>query len=107
MKYIQPADEEPLNAVASDPNPIVNIKIRDSVSRIIDEDTPMSNLNNIFTTPSGPHNSCSSKMLDNELKRNLEAVYDGDFCSSQSSTKPRMGDCENNEGLELKAKLEK
>ncbi|KAJ0806468.1 hypothetical protein HanPI659440_Chr02g0089811 [Helianthus annuus] len=36
-------------------------------------------------------------MLENELKRNLDAVYDVDLCSSQSSTKPRMGDCENNE----------
>ncbi|KAJ0947956.1 putative replication protein A, OB [Helianthus annuus] len=103
----QAADEEPLDPVASDPNPIVNVNIRDSVSRVVDEDTPMSNLNNsIFTTPSGAHNSCSSKMLDNELKRNLEAVYDVDLCSSQSSTKPRQGDCENNEGLKMKAKLE-
>ncbi|KAJ0735944.1 hypothetical protein HanPI659440_Chr11g0438081 [Helianthus annuus] len=36
-------------------------------------------------------------MLENELKRNLDAVYDVDLCSSQTSTKPRMGDCENNE----------
>ncbi|KAJ0932092.1 hypothetical protein HanPSC8_Chr04g0169671 [Helianthus annuus] len=36
-------------------------------------------------------------MLENELKRNLDAVYDVDLCSSQFSTKPRMGDCENNE----------
>ncbi|KAJ0575887.1 putative nucleic acid-binding, replication factor A [Helianthus annuus] len=42
----QAADEEPLDPVASDPNPIVNVNIRDSVSRVVDEDTPMSNLNN-------------------------------------------------------------
>ncbi|MFS7915491.1 hypothetical protein Hanom_Chr02g00165951 [Helianthus anomalus] len=85
----------------------LNFVIQDSVSRVVDEDTPMSSLNNnIFTTRSGAHNSCSSKMLDNELKRNLETVYDVDLCSSQSSTKPCQGDCENNEGLKMKAKLE-
>ncbi|KAF5783114.1 hypothetical protein HanXRQr2_Chr11g0504171 [Helianthus annuus] len=66
----------------------------------------MSNLNNsMFTTPSGADNCCSSKMLGNELKRNLDAVYDVDLCSSQSSTKPRTGDCENNEGLNVKVGL--
>ncbi|KAJ0465324.1 hypothetical protein HanHA300_Chr14g0537031 [Helianthus annuus] len=105
---LYPADEEPLNAVGSDLNPTVNIQIRDSVSCTVDEDTPMSNLNNnMFTTPFGPHNSSYSNMLENELKRNLDAVYDVDLCSSESSTKPRMGDCENNEGLDVKAKLEK
>ncbi|KAJ0753793.1 putative replication protein A, OB [Helianthus annuus] len=105
--HFDAADDEPLGPHASDPTPIVNVNIQDSVSRVVDEDTPMSNLNNsIFTTPSGAHISCSSKMLDNELKRNLEAVYDVDLCSSQSSTKPRQGDCENNEGLKMKAKLE-
>ncbi|KAJ0821123.1 hypothetical protein HanPSC8_Chr16g0716321 [Helianthus annuus] len=44
-------------------------------------------------------------MLENELKRNLDAVYDVDLCSSQSSTKPPKGDCENNEGLNVKAGL--
>ena len=84
----------------------LNFVVQDSVSRVVDEDTPMSSLNNnIFTTPSGAHNSCSSKMLDNELKRNLETVYDVDLCSSQSSTKPRKGDCENNEGLNVKVGL--
>ncbi|KAJ0926785.1 putative nucleic acid-binding, replication factor A [Helianthus annuus] len=102
----QSADDESLNVVPSDSNPTVNIQIRDSVSRTGDDDTPMSNLNNsMFTTPSGVDNCCSSKMLENELKRNLDAVYDVDLCSSQSSTKPRKGDCENNEGLNVKVGL--
>ncbi|KAF5766025.1 putative nucleic acid-binding, replication factor A [Helianthus annuus] len=102
----QPADDEPLNVVPSNSNPTVNIQIRDSVSRTDDKDTPMSNLNNsMFTIPSGADNRCSSKMLENKLKRNLDAVYDVDLCSSQSSTKPRKGDCENNEGLNVKVGL--
>ncbi|XP_035845239.1 replication protein A 70 kDa DNA-binding subunit D-like [Helianthus annuus] len=112
-KNIEPADDEPLNVVPSDSNPTINIRVKDSVSRTGDEDTPMSNLNNnMFTTPSGPDNSCSVKMLENELKRNLDAVYDVDLCSSQSSTKPRKSYGENDEdsnvnvGL-LKPKLEK
>ncbi|MFS7973181.1 putative nucleic acid-binding protein [Helianthus anomalus] len=76
---------------------------QDFVSRVGDDDTPMSNLNNsMFTTPCGADNCCSSKILENELKRNLDVVYDVDLCSSQSSTKPHMGDCENNEGLNVK-----
>ncbi|KAJ0452470.1 putative nucleic acid-binding, replication factor A [Helianthus annuus] len=79
---------------------------QDSVSRTDDKDMPMSNLNNsMFTIPSGADNRCSSKMLENKLKRNLDAVYDVDLCSSQSSTKPRKGDCENNEGLNVKVGL--
>ncbi|KAJ0566915.1 putative transcription factor B3-Domain family [Helianthus annuus] len=76
-KNIEPADDELLNAVPSDSNATVNFHVKDSVSRTGDEDTPVSNLSkSMFTTPSAPEMNCSVKMLENELKRNLDAVYE-------------------------------
>ncbi|XP_021980117.2 replication protein A 70 kDa DNA-binding subunit B-like [Helianthus annuus] len=109
----QPADDEPLNVVPSDSNATVNFDVKDSVSRTGDEDTPLSNVNkSMFSTPSALEMNCSVEMVENELKRNLDAVYGVDLCSSQSSTKPRKSDGDKDEdanvnaGL-LKPKLEK
>ncbi|KAM0052153.1 hypothetical protein Hdeb2414_s0007g00244931 [Helianthus debilis subsp. tardiflorus] len=62
----------------------------------------------MFSTPSGAEMNCSVEMVENQLKRNLDAVYDVDLCSSQSSTKPRKsdGDSNVNAGI-LKPKIEK
>ncbi|MFS8008102.1 putative nucleic acid-binding, replication factor A [Helianthus anomalus] len=97
-------------------NPIVMSELdamQDSVSRTGDDETPISNLNkSMFTTPSGPVKSSSVTMMEKELKRNLDVVYDVDFCSSQSSTKLRKSDNDMEEdanvtvGL-LKPKIEK
>ncbi|KAM0060820.1 hypothetical protein Hdeb2414_s0004g00128631 [Helianthus debilis subsp. tardiflorus] len=108
----QPADEEHLNAVLSDSNPNVNFDVKNAVSRTGDEDTPVSNvIKSIFTTPSGAEMNCSAEIVENQLKRNLDAVYDVDVSSSQSSTKPRktVGDKDEdlnvNDGI-LKPKIE-
>ncbi|KAJ0451546.1 hypothetical protein HanHA300_Chr15g0568731 [Helianthus annuus] len=90
---MQPVEEEPLNVVSADSNSTVKVHVKDSVSRTGDDETPISKLNkSMFTTPSGPVKSSSVTMMEKELKRNLDAVYEVDFCSSQSSTKPRKSD---------------
>ncbi|KAJ0792338.1 hypothetical protein HanOQP8_Chr01g0016941 [Helianthus annuus] len=66
----------------------------------------------MFTTPSVPVKSSSVSMMEKELKRNLDAVYEADFCSSQSSTKPRQSDSGMEEDANeteklLKPKIEK
>ncbi|KAJ0485471.1 hypothetical protein HanHA89_Chr14g0568711 [Helianthus annuus] len=87
--------------------------LQDSVSRTGDEDTPVSNvIKSIFSTPPGAEVNCSAEMVENQLKRNLDAVYDVDFSSSQSSTKPRKSVGDKDEDLNvnawlLKPKIEK
>ncbi|XP_035845195.1 uncharacterized protein LOC110934616 [Helianthus annuus] len=109
----QPVDDEHLDVVLSDSNANVNFDVKDSVSRTGDEDTPVSNvIKSIFSTPSGDEMNCSAEMVENQLKRNLDAVYDADLSSSQSSTKPRKsvgdkdGDLNVNAGI-MKPKIEK
>ncbi|KAM0029355.1 hypothetical protein Hdeb2414_s0018g00524751 [Helianthus debilis subsp. tardiflorus] len=110
---MQPVDEEQLNVVSADSNPTVKVHVKDSVSRTGEDETPISKLNeSMFTTPSVPVKSSSVSMMEKELKRNLDAVYEANFCSSQSSTKPRKSDSDMEEdanvsdGL-LKPKIEK
>ncbi|XP_035832868.1 replication protein A 70 kDa DNA-binding subunit B-like [Helianthus annuus] len=103
-KNIEPADDEHLDAVLSDSNPNVNFDVKDVVSRTGDEDTPVSNvIKSIFTTPSGAEMNCSAEIVDNQLKRNLDVVYDVDVSSSQSSTKPRKTVGDKDEDLNLNA----
>ncbi|KAJ0467903.1 putative nucleic acid-binding, replication factor A [Helianthus annuus] len=102
----QPADDEPLNAVPSDSNATGNFDVKDYVSRTGDEDTPVSDVNkSMFSTPSGAEMNCSVEMVENQLKRNLDAVYDVDLCSSQSSTKPRKSDGDKDEDVNVNAGL--
>ncbi|KAJ0902205.1 hypothetical protein HanPSC8_Chr08g0334241 [Helianthus annuus] len=100
---IVPADEEHLD-VLSDSDPNVNFDVKDAVSRTGDEDTPVSNvIKSIFTTPSVAEMNCSAEIVENQLKRNLDAVYDVDVSSSQSSTKPRNTVGDKGEDLNVKA----
>ncbi|KAJ0884618.1 putative nucleic acid-binding, replication factor A [Helianthus annuus] len=110
---IQLVDEEQLNVDSADSNPTVKVPVKDLVSRTGEEETPISKLNgSMFTTPSVPVKSSSVSMMEKELKRNLDAVYEADFCSSQSSTKPRQSDSGMEEDANeteklLKPKIEK
>ncbi|KAJ0448551.1 putative transcription factor B3-Domain family [Helianthus annuus] len=87
---IQPVDEERVNAVSSDIHAAVEVPVNDSVSRSKADDTPVSNFNkDVFKTPDEDVNGTSIRVLENDLKRNLDSIYDDDVMSSQSSTKPR------------------
>ncbi|KAJ0786550.1 hypothetical protein HanOQP8_Chr02g0072541 [Helianthus annuus] len=103
-----PADDEHLDVVLSDSNANVNFDVKDSVSRTGDEDTPVSNvIKSLFSTPSGDETNCSAEMVENQLKRNLDAVYDADLSSSQSSTKPRKSVGDKDEDLNVNAGIMK
>ncbi|KAJ0535775.1 putative transcription factor B3-Domain family [Helianthus annuus] len=87
---IQPVDEERVNAVSSEIKPADEVPVNDSVSRSKADDTPVSNFTkDMFKTPDEDVNGTSIRVLENELKRNLDSIYDDDVLSSQSSTKPR------------------
>ncbi|KAF5799127.1 putative nucleic acid-binding protein [Helianthus annuus] len=83
---IQPLDEERVNVVSSD----MKAADEDSISRTKADETPVSNFTKgMFTTPYEDGNGTSLRVMENELKRNLDSMYDADVTSSQSSTKPR------------------
>ncbi|KAJ0440957.1 putative nucleic acid-binding protein [Helianthus annuus] len=87
---IQPADEERVNVVSFDIKAADEVPVNDSVSRTKDDETPVSNFTKVmFKTPDEDVNGTSIRVMENELKRNLDSIYDADVMSSQSSTKPR------------------
>ncbi|XP_035841273.1 uncharacterized protein LOC118488168 [Helianthus annuus] len=87
---IQPVDDERLNVVSSDMKASDEVPVNDSVSRTKADETPVSNFTkDMFKTPDEDLNGTSIRVLENDLKRNLDSIYDDDVMSSQSSTKPR------------------
>ncbi|KAJ0929300.1 putative nucleic acid-binding, replication factor A [Helianthus annuus] len=87
---IQPVDEERVNVVSSDIKAADEVPVNDSVSCTKADETPVSNFTKgMFTTPNEDGNGTSIRVMENELKRNLDSMYDADVMSSQSSTKPR------------------
>ncbi|KAJ0454052.1 putative nucleic acid-binding, replication factor A [Helianthus annuus] len=87
---IQPVDDERVNVISSDMKASDEVAVNDSVSRTKADETPVSNFNkDIFKTPDEDLNGTSIRVLENDLKRNLDSLYDDDVMSSQSSTKPR------------------
>ncbi|KAJ0898642.1 putative nucleic acid-binding, replication factor A [Helianthus annuus] len=86
---IQPVDDERLNVVSSDMKASDEVPVNDSVSRTKADETPVSNFTkDMFKTPDEDLNGTSIRVLENDLKRNLDSIYDDDVMSSQSSTKP-------------------
>ncbi|KAJ0643955.1 hypothetical protein HanOQP8_Chr16g0606381 [Helianthus annuus] len=59
----------------------------------------------MFSTPSRAEMNCSVEMVENQLKHNLDAIYDVNLCSSQSSTKPRKSHGDKDEDSNVNAGL--
>ncbi|KAJ0933623.1 putative nucleic acid-binding, replication factor A [Helianthus annuus] len=97
---IQPVDDERVNVVSSD----MKASDEDFVSRTKADETPVSNFTkDMFKTPDEDLNGTSICVLENDLKRNLDSIYDDDVMSSQSSTKPRKSGKEvvDNDGVTM------